>query len=238
MNPTKLLPDYPRTQHLCYKPNAQRLDLIASENDCKILLENENTFCEEKVDGASVGICFFENNPIIRNRSNILQKGKSGHLRTPAKIQFASIWNYFYEHINRFEKLNDLCGMPVSIYGEWLYALHGIEYDKLPSFFVPYDIYDWERGFFIPTGHARDLLKCAGFDLVPLLYKGKLSSYDYLEKFMDEKSEFSNLDKREGVYIKVCDDEKITHRFKWVRSDFIQGSRWDERKITKNRVRE
>jgi hypothetical protein len=230
MNPTKLLPDYPRTQHLCYKPNAQRLDLIASEKDCKILLENENTFCEEKVDGASVGIILFENNPIIRNRSNILQKGKSGHLRTPAKIQFASIWNYFYEHIYRFEKLNELCGFNASVYGEWLYALHGIEYDKLPSFFIPYDIYDWERGIFIPTGRTRDLLKLAGFDLVPL------PSYDFLEKFMDEKSEFSNLDKREGVYIKVCNEESITHRFKWVRSDFIQGSRWDERKITKNKL--
>ena len=117
MNPTKLLPDYPRTQHLHYKPNAQRLDSIASEKECAVIFENENTFVEEKVDGANCGICYYENNPIIRNRSNILQKGKSGHLRTPAKIQFAPLWNWFYENSHKFVMLNDLCGFEASIYG-------------------------------------------------------------------------------------------------------------------------
>ncbi len=76
----------------------------------------------------------------------------------------------------------------------------------------------------------------AGFQITPLLYEGAVPSYEFLEKFMGQKSEFSTLDDREGVYIKVCDDYWVTHRFKWVRSDFIQGCRWDERKITKNRL--
>jgi atypical dual specificity phosphatase len=236
MNPTKLLPEYPRTKHLCYKPNAQRLDLIADEKECREILTNENTWVEEKVDGANSGISFYEDNPVIRNRSNILQKGKSGHLRTPAKIQFAPIWNWFYENREKFEKLRDLCGYEPSVYGEWLYALHGIEYDALPCYFMAYDLYDWEKCIFVQTGRARQLLGEAGFQLTPLLYNGAVPSYEFLEKFMEAKSDFSTLDKREGVYIKVCDHEKVVARFKWVRSDFIQGCRWDERKITKNRL--
>ncbi len=236
MNPQQILPEYPRTKHLCYKPNAQRLDLIASEKECDVIFSNENTFCEEKIDGASVGICFYNDNPIVRNRNNILQKGKSGHLRTPAKLQFAPIWNHIYEIRPKFVMLNDLCGFDAAVYGEWLYALHGIEYNHLPTYFIPYDIYDWERGIFIPTGKARELLGQAGFELVPLLHKGEVPNFEFLEKFMGEKSPYSTLDRREGIYIKVCDDEKIAHRFKWVRSDFIQGSRWDERQLTKNRL--
>ena len=236
MNPLKLLPEYPRTKHLCYKPNAQRLDLIADKKECAIIFTNE-TFVEEKVDGANCGICFFEENPVIRNRSNILNKSKSGHLRTPAKLQFAPLWNWFYENRDKFEKLRDLCGYEPSVYGEWLYALHGIEYDVLPGYFMAYDLYDWEKNYFVKTGLARKLLGDAGFQLTPLLYNGVVPSYEYLEKFMDQKSEFSTLDRREGLYIKICDDEKVVARFKWVRHDFIQGCRWDERKITKNRLK-
>lgn len=236
MNPTKILPDYPRTHHLAYKPNAQRLDLIATDKESQIVLNEENTFIEEKLDAANCGICLFEGNPIIRNRNNILQKGKSGHLRTPAKIQFAPLWNWFYENVEKFKILNELCEFEASVYGEWLYALHGIEYDSLPCYFIAYDIYDWEKSYYIKTERSRDLLDQAGFKLPPLLHKGKLPNYESIEKFMEGKSEFSSLDKREGIYIKISDNEKVTHRFKCVRHDFIQGGRWDHKKITKNRL--
>ena len=238
MNYTTLLPEYPRTRHLPYKPNAQRVDLIASDKEAQVIFDNENTWVEEKVDGASVGICFFEGHPVIRNRSNILNKGKSGHLRTPAKLQFAPLWNRVYHNIDNFEKLNELCGFEASVYGEWLYALHGIRYDQLPGYFMAYDIYDWERNHFMQTGKALKLLSESGFETPPLLHQGKVPSYEYLEKFMKEMSPFSTVDKREGLYIKVCDNDKVVSRFKWVRSDFIQGGRWDKRKITKNGCKE
>lgn len=236
MNPITLLPEYPRTKHLCHKPNAQRLDLIADEKECGVIFENENTFIEEKVDGSSVGVILYEENFVVRNRSNILQKGKSGHLRTPAKLQFAPLWNWLYENREKFENLAELCGYTPAVYGEWLYALHGIQYDALPVYFMAYDLYDWEKYKFVKTGLARQLLTDAGFSITPLLHQGKVPSFEFLEKFMDEKSPFSTLDKREGLYVKVCDDQQIIARFKWVRHDFIQGCRWDERKLTKNRL--
>ncbi len=236
MNYLKLLPEYPRTRHLCYKPNASRLDLIATEEECKVIFESDNTDITEKVDGANCAICFFEDNPVIRNRSNILNKAKSGHLRTPAKIQFASIYNWSYENRLKFDDLYNYLGFEVSVFGEWLYATHSMRYDSLTCYFMPYDLYDWEKGHFIECRKAREALEAAGFTMPPLLHSGKVSSYEFLEKFMEEKSPFSSLDKREGLYIKVSDKEKVVERFKWVRHDFIQGERWDKGKITKNKV--
>jgi len=43
-----ILPDYPRVQHLPYKPNAARDDLIAK--DCNVLFELGNVVVEEKID--------------------------------------------------------------------------------------------------------------------------------------------------------------------------------------------
>jgi RNA ligase len=236
MNPSKLLPDYPRTRHLCHKPNAQRLDLISTEKECEVIFNNDNVYFEEKVDGASVGLCYYQNNPIIRNRNNFLQKGKSGHLRTPAKLQFAPIWNFFYENVHKFDKLNELAGFEASIYGEWMMALHGVIYDRLPSYLMTYDVYDWTCDKFLDPGEARNLLTTAGFDVVPLLHRGKIPNFEFLENFMKEKSPFSTSDLREGVYVKVSDGRYMTDRFKWVRSDFIQGCHWSERKLTKNKL--
>ncbi len=238
MNFHKLLPDYPRTHHLFYNPNAQRADLICTEQECQIIFECDETYLEEKIDGAQLGICYFEGNPIIRNRNNFLQKGKSGHLRTSAKLQFAPVWNFFYENIEKFQRLNELAGYEVSVYGEWLVALHSCSYNNLPSYFIAYDLYDWENSQFMNTGLARDLLTQTGFELPPLLHKGKVNSWSIFDKLCKELSVFSTTDIREGIYVKVCNEKYLTHRFKIVRQGFIQGGRWDDKKITKNLLKQ
>jgi atypical dual specificity phosphatase len=234
MHPTEILPDYPRIRHLCYKPNAQRLDLIATEEECNIIFESDNIEVTEKVDAANAGICLFEGNPLIRNRNHIFQKGKHGHFHTPAKTQFNYIWNWFYEHQEKFENLNNLHGSSVSVFGEWLWACHGIQYDKLPSYFMAFDLYDWEENEFIATKIARHLLEECKFSVVPLLHKGKVPSWEFLEKFCQEKSPYSTKDNREGICVKVSDEKFVTHRFKMVRQDFVQGCHWSKNQITKN----
>lgn len=236
MSLSKILPDFPRTQHLAHKPNAHRSDLVASEEECKIIFESDNVELTTKVDGANVGICFYEGNPVIRNRNNILNKGKTGHLRTPAKLQFASIYNWAYENLEKFEKLNELAGFDVTLYAEWLYALHGIKYDKLPSYLIVFDLYDWEAEKYICPIRSRDLVTKAGFEFVPLLHKGKVPNWEVFDKFCQEQDPFSTTDRREGVYVKVSDGKYITRRFKIVRHDFIQGCHWSKTAIKRNKL--
>ncbi len=234
----KILPDFPKTLHVPYKAvfgaNVSPDDAIASELTVERINGEGNIFVEEKIDGANCGMCLYEVHPVIRNRSHILNKGYVKD--TPAKMQFRPAWNWFYKNKEKFEKLNQAAGFEVGVFGEWLYALHGIRYDKLPDLFVAYDLFDWFALKFIATDKARELLTSAGFSVPPLLHTGKVESYEQLENLCNEPSAYSTTDKREGVYVKITDGKYIVDRYKMVRSDFVQGCNWDLRTITKNKV--
>lgn len=229
----KILPSYPRTAHLPWKPNAADGDRVAWEPEANVIFRTDlDVFYEEKIDGASAGMAKYEDQPLIRNRDHILKKGYVKD--TPAKKQFASIWNWYYKNEDKFDKLNDLTG-GVSVYGEWMVAQHGMEYDSLPSYFIAYDIFDYVKGYFIDTGKTRELLTKAGFDTVPLLAKN-VDNFKDIVKLTRTNSNFSSSEKVEGVYVKVCDGKQITNRFKMIRAGFVQGEKWDKNKLNKNKL--
>lgn len=218
-----------------WNPNATDDDPISDKADAEILFTAPRVFVEEKVDGANCGIALVNGHPIVRNRSYILHKGFNAKKTSAAKMQFAPLWNWYYQNQKCFKKLFDLAG-PVSVYGEWMLAQHGMEYDKLPSLFIAYDLYDYEALHYIDPGIARASLTEAGFAVVPLVHQGPLTNYVEVEEWSNSESPYSTKAKREGLYIKVGDGRWLTHRFKMVRVTFKQGQLWNERTINKNRV--
>jgi len=235
MRESDYLPEFPRTRHLPWNPNATDDDPISDKADAEILFSAPRVYVEEKVDGANCGIALVNEHPIVRNRSHILHKGFIAKKTSAAKMQFASIFNWYYQNEKCFKKLYDLAG-PVSVYGEWLLAQHGMEYDRLPSLFVAYDLYDYTAQQYIDPGIARASLTEAGFAVVPLIHEGTLTNYVQVEEWSNGASPFSSKTPREGVYIKVGDGRWLTHRFKLVRAGFVQGALWSERSINKNKV--
>ncbi len=236
-----IIPKFIRTSHLPFEPNASRDDLVADISFIKqLILEGERASVEEKLDGANCGITIVDGLPIIRNRNHILSQAQSGRLKTPAKLQFDNIWNWFYSNVNKFEKLTDLLGFVPSVYGEWMYATHSVKYDLLPDFFVPFDIYDYRKKIFLSPDVARSCLKNAGFSLSfqfsndSMTTKTLFSNEKLLYKMRDGKSIFSSNSQREGIYIKVYDEEKILNRFKMVRSGFITDDHWNKKLLRKN----
>ena len=232
---SRILPQYPRTYHLPYKPNTQRGDLLADDKDTLVIFQSENTYVEEKIDGANCGMALYEGNPIIRNHNHILKKGFDK--ATPAKKQFSSVWNWFYKNKDKFQKLNEIAG-EVSVYGEWMVAVHGMQYDYIPEWFMPYDLYDYRVEKFLDPEKAREFLHSAGFTTVPIVARSPILGYEDLEKLCHEKSVFSTNQPREGIYVKISDGKHITHRFKMVREGFIQGGLWSNKAITKNKLAE
>jgi atypical dual specificity phosphatase len=231
-----LLPDYPRTRHLFWKPNATRDDLIAAEEECRIIFTSPYLDITEKVDAANLGMHSLPEAPLIRNRNHFLTKTHQG--RTPAKTQFNQVWNWYYENKHCFETLNEQYGHPVSVYGEWMVALHSVPYDKLPSYFVTYDIFDPEEQKFVDPARAHELLHQSGFTTAPqLLVNTNPTSYSQLESLAYGVSEFTTKAPREGIYIKVSDGKWVTHRFKMVRNGFIQGEHWNKQELRKNSLR-
>lgn len=230
----RILPDYPRVRHIPWKPNASRDDLACELHECQMIFSQPRTEVTEKVDGSNVGIAFYEGEPIIRNHNHVMRKGYSKE--TPAKQQFATIFNWFYENKPMFERLNEIGG-PVGVYGEWMVAQHGLEYDNLPSLFIAFDLYDYEMRDFVAADIARDILTQAGFTMVPLLYSGAIQSFEQLEELANQPSPFTTKGNREGIYVKVSDDRKVTDRFKMVRQGFVQGGLWNTDSLKKNRLR-
>ena len=226
-----LLPAYPRTINLPWKPNIDDGDIIATSEEARVIFTAPHVVVEEKIDGASVGAALIEDNALIRNRDHILRKGY--HKKTAAKMQFASIWNWFYDHIELFKKINS--HGPYSVYAEWCLAAHGIYYDQLKSLFNAFAIYDQCAGEFIDPEVGRKMLSEAGFVVPPLIHVGRIESYEQLEAWTREPSAFASNSLREGIYLKIGDGQWTTHRFKMVRADYVRGALWDSMEITKNK---
>jgi hypothetical protein len=229
------LPKFVRTKHLPLDPNAQRDDLIASTEEFQSVLNEKNVFIEEKLDAANCGMTIIDGQPIIRNRNHILSKSYAG--KTPAKMQFASIWNWYYGNASKLIDLEYFLGFKPCVYGEWMYAQHTIKYDQLPDYFIIFDIYNPEEEYFLSPEIYHDAVKEAGLFSVPLLHHGQVTE-KLLFELRKGTSAFALSSEKEGIYIKVAsDDGKIKNRYKMVRPGFIQGEHWNERGIIKNTLK-
>lgn len=227
----EVLPSFPKTPHLPHKPNTDKLDKVASTEDAAVIFTG-NILVEEKIDGSSCGMTLWKGEPLIRNRDHILRKGY--HKSTSAaKMQFASVWNWWYENRAKFEAIAEQG--PYSVYGEWMIAQHGIHYTRLPDWFIAYDVYDYAENYWLASPLARNILQQAGLCVPPFYWQGKYEggTYDNLEGYANAESPWAD-SKVEGVYVKVYDDKKVTHRFKMVRESFVRGALWTPEKVNKN----
>ena len=227
-----LLPEYPRTRHVPHKANAKRDDLVCTLDECKAIW-TQPTAVSEKIDGSQCRMTIYDGNPVIGNRNHILNKAYS-KAKTASKMQFSMVFNWWYEHYSAFRYLAE--AGPYSVYGDWMYMQHGMHYDRLPSLFMTYDLYDYDAHEFLESKKAYEILQECGFSTVPLLHFGPLDSFEQLEELANELSPFSSTEKREGVYLKVCDGKYVIERFKMVREGFEQGKYLDQAKITRNKV--
>lgn len=226
------IPQYPRTPHLPFNYGGAMADDIIADSSAMELINNATrVLVQEKMDGANLRIYYNGvDNPIIGNREHLLKKG---YLKdTPAKLQFRPTWNWAYENKETFRTLTKMLGTIPVVYGEWLYAQHSTKYDKLPSLFMAYDIYVDDN--FIDPYKSIDLLLSAGF-IVPQSFIGH--SKEKLLSYVNMPSIYSSTDLIEGVYIKIGDGNKITHRFKLLRDDYRRIDDFTERGLVKNTIK-
>lgn len=227
-----ILPEFPRTMHLPLEPNAQSDDKIASVCDMELFLGSEINV-EEKIDGANMGISIYKGEPLVRNRSHILRKGYSVR-KTPAQQQFSRVWTWLYENTEKINHVTKAVGGQISIYGEWLFAKHTIEYNQLPDWFVAYDIYSSDERKFIDPTLALKLLTNAGFETVKVVYQGTCNA-EMLLKLRDGESAYASNQPREGIYLKSGDGQWCTGRYKMVAPWFKSNDNWNKQQLVKNK---
>ena len=129
---------YPRTPHLLGS-RQQRGDedlAIVSPAD----LKGRFLIVEEKLDGANSAISFDDDRGLVlQSRGHVLSGG-------PRERQFDLFKRWANAHR---DALLHVLGNRYTLYGEWLYARHTIRYDRLPHYFLEFDLFDREIDEFL-----------------------------------------------------------------------------------------
>ena len=73
------------------------------------------------------------------------------------------------------DRLRPVLGDRYVVYGEWLYAKHTIFYDRLPHYFLEFDVLDRRTHMFLDTPARRDLLAGLPIASVPVLRSGRIT---------------------------------------------------------------
>lgn len=231
---------YPRTHHIegsRLQPGDEDLDQVAFSELC-----GRHLVIEEKMDGANSGISV----------------GPDGALRLQSRGHFLT-GGAREKHFDLFKRwagahaaaLTAPLGRRYVAYGEWLYAKHTIFYDRLPHYWMEFDVLDRERGVFLDTPSRQALL--AGLPLVPVrvLHAGPMERVEQLQALLGpsafirpghlqrlrEACQRRGLDperalretdpeeRMEGLYIKVEQGGVVTERYKYIRASFLTAVR-------------
>lgn len=215
---------YPRTAHVFDSMGTPDDRHLSVEESYKII--SDSGLCvEEKVDGSNIGI-FFE------GEEDTLTLQCRGHeLGSHPQYDLLKSWVQIKRSL-----LWGVLGTVFVLYGEWLYARHTVRYDKLPHYFLEYDIYDRGNGTFLDTDSRSMLLEGCGICSVPVLHRGPLTLEGL--KGLLGPSLFSTTEKAEGLYLKVERDGKSLARAKYVRPDFIHrvatSQHWQKKPLEPN----
>ncbi|MDE7324741.1 MAG: RNA ligase family protein [Lachnospiraceae bacterium] len=228
---------YPRTRHL----EGSREQAGDEDLTCAGFGEIAGKYLvlEEKVDGANCGISFDPNGKmLLQSRGHYLTGGYGER-----QFDLFKLWAGCFE-----AQLLSLLDDRYVLYGEWLYAKHTVFYDKLPHYFMEFDIYDRVEGKFFSTKKRRDFLQNSPFiHSVRVLAQGYFKNTEEIAGFIGEslfisqnrednfllqckkggakpelareQTDLSGI--MEGIYIKVEDGDYVTDRLKYVRGSFL-----------------
>ena len=216
---------FPSTPHLALLGDVEvRDDKVMSREERDKFLQNK-LVVEEKVDGANLGISFDAG-------GNIRTQNRGSYLQLPSPGQWKKLSDWLDLRIDTFfEQLTDR----FILFGEWCYAKHSVRYDRLPDWFLGYDIFDKKYGRFFSCSRRDQFFYMLGIFQVPILGCGHFS-FSELKNLLSQ----SKLSKEpaEGLYLRIDQGDWLARRAKLVRPAFIQsvGQHWSRSNIKINRL--
>jgi ATP-dependent RNA circularization protein (DNA/RNA ligase family) len=216
---------FPSTPHLATLAGVNiRGDKVLSESERDEFLQH-NLVIEEKVDGANLGISF-------DSEGNIRAQNRGAYLDLPGLGQWKKLGEWLTPRLDTlFEYLTD----HFILFGEWCYAQHSVFYNRLPDWFLGFDVYDKRVGRFLAWKRRDTLLKKMSIAQVPMLALGNFT-YSEVQTFLST----SKLGDQpaEGVYLRHDQNGWLQQRAKLVRPAFIQSmeQHWSQSTIKPNRL--
>lgn len=228
---------FPRTRHV----EGSRLQVGDLADDVPFeRLRGRPLVVSEKLDGANCGISFGEDGRLrLQSRGHYLSGG-------PRERHFDLLKTWAHAHAHLFR---EVLGRRHVMYGEWLYAKHTVFYDRLPHYFLEFDVLDRESGRFLSTRARRELLFGLPVVPVPTVHEGPLERRDALKALIRPslykspgwrerldvaalasrsrpemvRKQTDDSDLAEGLYLKLESGGFVEDRFKFVREGFVQA---------------
>lgn len=218
---------YPHTPHVDWLGvGGPRDDKVLAPTDATSLLAG-NVVVEEKLDGANVGFSVGPDGALrAQNRGQFLTGPLTG--------QFSRLGSWLAAHEDRlFEDISD----SLTVFGEWCAARHSLGYDRLPDWWLMFDVYDRQSERFWSTTRRDELASELGVSVVPCLHRGHVSMDQLRHWVTSERSHFRS-GGVEGLVIRKEDALWLQARGKLVHPDFTQAiaEHWRARPIEWNGV--
>lgn len=198
---------------------------VLSKDDARHLLTGNATI-EEKLDGANTGIIRHKKGFSLQKRGSLV--GQSEHEQ----------FQYFHGWANRL-KYTEIMSIPIGylVYGELTYCVHTVYYDKLPDYFLVFDIIT-PKGEWLNRANRTEFCEEHGLYQVPLIAEGSFAITD-LYKMIPAISSFGS-EPAEGIVIKKY-TKKGYWRGKLVRPEFVkkldeEDNHWTHKQIRRNKL--
>jgi hypothetical protein len=228
-NLRNIAPDYPRIPHLDKAISNMTHDDIITESKFEFPL---TAWIQEKLDGANMGVSW-TSGPVIRNRNHILKKGYI-ETETPAKLQFRPAWNWIHQHGEDIRNISKELMSPITIYGEWMWAKHSLEYDKLTDWFLAYDIYLVEEGKFLSPDSFQNIISKTNIQFIES-EKVTFNNINDVIKWSEKKSNYRS-GIREGIVVKTSTGDYLDDSFKVVNKHFNRREDFNN-ELIKNKIK-
>ena len=216
---------FPHTPHLAWLgQGTPRDDKVLSASEAEEFLEHPIVL-EEKVDGANLGFSVDGDGAIrAQNRGQYLQRPFSG--------QFARLNGWLALHE---EGLVDALAESLVLFGEWVAAVHSLEYGRLPDYFLVFDVYDRSKMRFWSTARRNAFATRHGLFVVHQVGKGHYR-LNALGRMIESTPSVYREGVCEGIYLRHESGDWLLARAKLVHPDFVQniGKHWRSRSLRWN----
>ncbi len=218
---------FPHIPHLAWLGEGRpRDDKVLPPEEVAVLLAGE-VIVEEKVDGANIGFSVGGDGDLrIQNRGSYLDLDhvhpQFRPLRTWLQVREAS--------------LVEALGQDLMLFGEWCHAVHSVAYNRLPEWFLGFDVYDRSVERFWDTSRRDELLAALRLHPVPRNAFGRFS-IDEIEQLLSNKSRVGD-QFVEGVVIRNESGGFAAARAKLVRAEFTQAidEHWSKKPLRRNEL--
>lgn len=218
---------FPHTPHLSWLGDGvPRDEKVLSHAEVAHFLAGP-VVVEEKLDGANLGVSF-------DSAGNLRLQNRGQYLRPPYHGQFTRLSAWLPAHA---DGLFHAIQPELLVFGEWCAARHSLGYDKLPDWWLVFDVYDRVAEQFWSSTRRNALAAAHGLTKVPTLAQGKFTLKELATMVNDCSSSFRE-GPMEGIVVRAEGEDWTTARAKLVRADFVQsiGAHWRTRALEWNQI--